>query len=98
VSARSLIVYAVTGRDGSVYFATLREAITYAKAEVAADPDNAPHTEVQRITIPGPFNRDLVCRLLSYGGYAGAVDTIWPPRAGNKGVWSSTTTTEGTRS
>jgi len=74
---RALVVYAFTSPDGTVTLPTKAEAIRQARAWCKQHPDDAPHAEVQRVTIPGPFNRELVCRLLSSGGYASDVAIVW---------------------
>lgn len=85
MSARALVVYCVSDLAGeSVYLPTVRAAITdaidrCARYRAAGDAASVRFVEVQKITIPGPFNRDLVCRLLSSGGYASSVETVWRP-------------------
>ena len=80
--ARALLVYAVSDPQGSSTHPTIAAAVKEARATVArlrasGDDEAADAIEVQRITIPGPFNRALVCRLLSLGGYASDVTTVW---------------------
>jgi hypothetical protein len=82
MSARSLVVYAVSDAQGGGTYPTKSAAIAEARETVAryrasGDDDEAERVEVQRITIPGPFNRDLVCKLLSAGGYASEIETVW---------------------
>src|SRR5262245_43071745 len=82
VVARSIVVYAVSDAQGGGTYPTKSAAIAEARETVAryrasGDDDEADRVEVQRITIPGPSNRDLVGKLLSAGGYASEIDTVW---------------------
>jgi len=87
----ALVVYAVDDPgDGPIHFPTQRAAVRHARAICAAyrqrhDDSAAALVAVSRVTIPGPFNRDLVCRLLSYGGYAGEIAQVWPTPNGRGG-------------
>lgn len=78
MSARALVVYSVDDPNGGTTYPTKDEALRDARERVrlyrVEQNDNATQVSVTKVTIPGPFNRELVCKLLSHG--AGVVAQV----------------------
>lgn len=76
-----MVIYVVADSEGPSHHPTLREAMTIARDRkayfLANDPRQVPYLRVEKVTIDGPLNRALVCKLLSNGGYASKIETVW---------------------